>query len=662
MRLRAGAPDKTEQARIIITTDGECDDQNSLRHILLYANDFDIAGIVYSASKFHFQGDGEGTTLREAVGTWTCEAEMNGLAEDAGALTEFRPQEMGWVEDVIENEYGKDYKYLVQNDPNYPSPDYLLSVTKVGNVEFEGDVREESEGSELIVQCILDDDPRPLYIQSWGGFNTVARALLSIAEDYQDTDQWDEIYNKVCDKVIIQGHGQDTTWEDYISALYPDLLTWTAQTSSYGYFSAQTAPENVRHMFQADWLTENVKFNHGKLMENYHLMGDGAYYYGEPDFYQYGQITYVDWSLAGIPNFPRFEFEQYDWLAEGDSGLWIPLIPVGLRGLENQNYGTWGGRISLSRGVEANSDPSDPLGGGKSTPANREGTYDEYDYVTGTVGTFSGARFLQQLQEDWAARCDWAVNTYENCNHAPVVGAKVLDLYAAPGQVVTLEGTAEDPDGDSLRTEWWVYEEASEYSGNYTGLMVWDNDELNTKFTVPQDAVPGDYINIVLEVKDDAAAPFTRYAQVIVHVVTEGFEDVAEDSSYAEAVETVVNAGVMNGTGSGKFQPDTVVTRSQAVTALARMAMAQTTATDAFTDVKAGSWYGGYVGWAVEKGIVQGDGKGHFMPDNAVTGEQLELMLERLAEVMRKEYTPVSASNQPLTRAEMAVMLANYLA
>lgn len=85
-------PDKSDQTRVIVTTDGECDDQNSMRHFLLYANDFDIAGIIYSASKFHFQGDGEGTTLREAVGTWTCEAEQNGLADDAGALTEFGPR------------------------------------------------------------------------------------------------------------------------------------------------------------------------------------------------------------------------------------------------------------------------------------------------------------------------------------------------------------------------------------------------------------------------------------------------------------------------------------------------------------------------------------------------------------------------------------------
>ena len=198
--------DMSTPARVIVTTDGECDDQNSLRHMLLYANDLDIAGIVYSASQFHWQGDGE-HTISEVIDDYMCQSEV---VEVETALS-FRPQEIGWIEDVIQNEYAVDYENLVKNDPDYPSPDELLSVVKMGNVEFEGDVREATEGSDWIVQCILDDDPRPLYIESWGGFNTVARALLSINEEYGETDQWQEIYDKVCGKVVIQGKrpGQD---------------------------------------------------------------------------------------------------------------------------------------------------------------------------------------------------------------------------------------------------------------------------------------------------------------------------------------------------------------------------------------------------------------------------------------------------------------------
>ena len=58
-------------------------------------------------------------------------------------------------------------------------------------------MREDTEGSDLIKEAILDDDERTLYLYGWGGFNTIARALISIADDYKNTNQWNEIYQKI---------------------------------------------------------------------------------------------------------------------------------------------------------------------------------------------------------------------------------------------------------------------------------------------------------------------------------------------------------------------------------------------------------------------------------------------------------------------------------
>ena len=44
-----------------------------------------------------------------------------------------------------------------------------------------------------------------------------------------ETDQWDEIYQKVCDKVLISGNGQDFTFTDYIADKYPDLVMASEQ-------------------------------------------------------------------------------------------------------------------------------------------------------------------------------------------------------------------------------------------------------------------------------------------------------------------------------------------------------------------------------------------------------------------------------------------------
>lgn len=48
-----------------------------------------------------------------------------------------------------------------------------------------------------------------------------------------------------------------------------------------------------------------------------------------------------------------------------------------------------------------------------------------------------------------------------------------------------------------------------------------------------------------------------------------------------------------------------------------------------FTDVKQGAWYDIPGAWAVNHGIVQGDGKGHFRPDDPVTREQMAAILTR---------------------------------
>ena len=47
-----------------------------------------------------------------------------------------------------------------------------------------------TEGSRFLEELILDDDPRTLDIQTWGGTNTTARALKSIQERYEGTAEW----------------------------------------------------------------------------------------------------------------------------------------------------------------------------------------------------------------------------------------------------------------------------------------------------------------------------------------------------------------------------------------------------------------------------------------------------------------------------------------
>ena len=72
---------------------------------------------------------------------------------------------------------------------------------------------------------------------------------------------------------------------------------------------------------------------------------------------------------------------------------------------------------------------------------------------------------------------------------------------------------------------------------------------------------------------------------------TSSYTDVPATASYSAAIERLTDEGVMDGIGDGKFGPDSTVTRAQVITVLGRLAKANPTETDQFTDVKANSWY-----------------------------------------------------------------------
>ena len=55
--------------RVIVTTDMEVDDMNSLIHLALYLNVLDVQAVAYTASQYHFLGDGV-HTLGEVNSHW----------------------------------------------------------------------------------------------------------------------------------------------------------------------------------------------------------------------------------------------------------------------------------------------------------------------------------------------------------------------------------------------------------------------------------------------------------------------------------------------------------------------------------------------------------------------------------------------------------------
>ncbi len=480
-----GTTPKEERTRVIISQDGEVDDMNSLVHTLLYANDLDIAGIVQSSSQFHWIGDEENEPYRWPGTDW---------------MYEFL------------NAYAEVYDNLKVHDPNYPTPDELRAVTVVGNIKAEGEMEEVTEGSELIRSCIMDDDERTLYIAVGGGANTVGRALKSIEEEYAGTDQWDAIYEKVCNKVVINAWGQqDNVYETYISVVWPDIkvMNVSGVSGAYGYGHAnQDMPQTAHMKMQGMWMYEHIDNGHGPLLSKYVTWGDGTFLNGEEPGSQFGTSE----EMVGTTNwwggdFMKLAYNRYDFLSEGDSPDWIQLIPTGLRSLEDESYGGWGGRYERTTFKD-----------------NEAAVYYDEAAEGGTMN-----QWVDAIQSEFAARADWCITpNYEDANHAPSVEVtEGIDLTAAAGETVTLHAVTSDPDGDEVNVSWRQYAEADTYEekaveGESDGsvvVTVSETDPMEASFTVPEDAAAGDTIHIILEAKDNGNEHnLVDYQRIIVTV------------------------------------------------------------------------------------------------------------------------------------------------
>jgi hypothetical protein len=114
-----------EKPRTVITTDGEVDDMNSIIRFLLYANEVDLAGIVLTSSTYHYAGD------------------------EKAVIKPYRWTGTEWLQDYI-NAYERIYPNLSIQADGYPTPDYLRSITKVGNIKNVGEMDEVTEGSESL--------------------------------------------------------------------------------------------------------------------------------------------------------------------------------------------------------------------------------------------------------------------------------------------------------------------------------------------------------------------------------------------------------------------------------------------------------------------------------------------------------------------------------
>ena len=109
------------------------------------------------------------------------------------------------------------------------------------------------------------------------------------------------------------------------------------------------------------------------------------------------------------------------------------------------------------------------------------------------------------------------------------------------------------------------------------------------------------------------------------------FTDVDSSEWFYDNVMYVYENGLMNGTASDSFCPNSGMTRSMFVTVLYRLSGDTGSYTGYFTDIPSGEWYENAVAWAVKNGIAGGVGDNKFAPDMGISREQLAVVLYRYA-------------------------------
>ena len=110
------------------------------------------------------------------------------------------------------------------------------------------------------------------------------------------------------------------------------------------------------------------------------------------------------------------------------------------------------------------------------------------------------------------------------------------------------------------------------------------------------------------------------------------FSDVKNHANQT-AIEQLASRGIINGMGKGTFAPNKTMTRAEFAAIVTRALGLPAKDTKAFTDVPSSKWSAGYIGTANSSGIVNGVGSGKFNPDGTITRQEAAAMVARAAKL-----------------------------
>jgi len=392
--------------RLIVLTDlsNEPDDEESLVRLLVYADQFDVEGLVATTSNWLQQKPREDLIHR-----------------DLDAYAQVRPN-------------------LLKHAPGFPSVETLHSVTRTGQPGLgltSVGPDQSSGGSRLIVETVDRADPRPVWVSIWGGPNTLAQALRDVRasrpsaevekfvaklrvyaiSDQDDSGAW--IRREFPQLFYIVSPSSPTSYQEYYRA------TWSGISGGQ---EVQAAPGYHAALVANPWLEEHIIKNHGRL---------GALY------------------------------PHRLYLMEGDTPSFLGLINRGLGWDVSPAYGGWGGRYALYQPAGEtrpiwtdNAATCDRL----EVEPNR---FDSSNQATiWRWREHFQNDFAARM--DWCVTDDFAKanhNPHPVLNGDRSTGVVMISAKAGATVKLSAAGTDAGDPGQGVKTRWWMYQEAGTLAG-----------------------------------------------------------------------------------------------------------------------------------------------------------------------------------------------------
>lgn len=175
-----------------------------------------------------------------------------------------------------------------------------------------------------------------------------------------------------------------------------------------------------------------------------------------------------------------------------------------------------------------------------------------------------------------------------------------------------IDGELIDNDGVSDNEEITIYRKVKEQG------------EFGTVFKMVVSIVVGDELEVSEEVVEDEVPEEVATEDII-------FDDITEGYKFAEeAINGLVQRGIINGMGNNKYAPEGSLTRGQIAKIMVEaLGYEQTEYKGGFSDVKSSDWFAPYVQTAVDMGIFKGYEDGTFRPENTINRQELAVVAGR---------------------------------